>query len=230
MLHTANRPGQRAFRRHWSFFIQLDRSEYAKRRHAPGFARRRQKSWRVALALGSRGRLSLRVRRLGGCPACHTVEISPTLLRNHTAGDAVAGIARGVGLLIVGLGVRYDCGASVAEQRMAVAAERDVFILPLEMRFAVRVHGEVGVVAGVVTFRILQSMLLSIGIEVASRGLEVRGVALRVLMEVDSVFAWRQIFEIDFHLHARGRFPKNGGTYNLALGIFELNQNLGRTG
>src|SRR5208282_860164 len=59
MLHTANRPGQRAFRRHWSFFIQLDRSEYAKRRHAPGFARRRQKSWRVALALGSRGRLSL---------------------------------------------------------------------------------------------------------------------------------------------------------------------------
>jgi len=176
------------------------------------------------------GGLSLRVRRLGGCPACHAAEISPTLLRNHTAGDAVAGVARGVGLLVVGLGVHYDCGASVAEQGMAVAAERDVFILPLEMRFAVRAHGEVGVVTGVVTFRILQSMLLSIGIEVASRGLEVRGVALRVLMKVDSMFARRQIFEIDFHLNARGRLPKNRGAYNLALGIFDLNQDLGRTG
>ncbi len=193
------------------------------------------------LHVGDKNPGELRLHRAagGGCPytfascgaaACHAAEISPTLLCNHTAGDAVAGIARGVGLLVVGFGVHHESGASVAEQRMAVAAERDVFILPLEMRFAVRAHREVGVVTGVVTFRILQSMLLPIGIEMASRGLEVRGVALRVLMKVDTMFAGRQIFEIDFHLNARGRFPKNGGAYNLALGIFELNQNLGRTG
>jgi len=152
------------------------------------------------------------------------------LLRNHTAGNAVAGIARGIGFLVVGLGVDYEGCASVAEQRMAVAAERDVLILPLEMSFAVRAHREVGVVASVVTFRILQSMLLPVGIEVASRGLEVRGVALRVLMKVDSMFAGRQIVEIHFHPNARGEFPQNRGAHNLALGIFQLNQNLGRTG
>jgi hypothetical protein len=46
----------------------LNRSECAKRRHAPGFTRRRQKSWRVALALGSRARLSISVRFLPGLP------------------------------------------------------------------------------------------------------------------------------------------------------------------
>ncbi len=74
---------------------------------------------------------------------------------------------------------------------MAVFAERHVFILCFEMRFAVRAHGEVGVVAGMVAFGILQSMLLAIRIEVGSRGLEVRGIALRVLMKVDGMISGR---------------------------------------
>ncbi len=69
---------------------------------------------------------------------------SQRLLCNHAAGDAVAGIARGVGLLVVSLGVHHDCGASVAVQGMSVAAERDVFIHSTEMCLAVRANREVG--------------------------------------------------------------------------------------
>src|SRR5450631_200734 len=112
---------------------------------------------------------------------------------------------------------------------MAVAAERDIFIFRLEMCFAVRAHREVGVVAGVMTFRILQSVFPGIGIEVASGGLEVGGFALRVLMKVDGVFTGRQILDIDFHPDPRGRFPQNRAAHDLALSILELNQHLGRT-
>src|SRR6266404_1020677 len=86
------------------------------------------------------------------------------LLRNCAAGDAVAGVARGVGLLVVGLRVDHKRCSAVAEERMAVLAERHVFILCFEMRFAIRPHGEVGVVAGMVALGILQSMLLAIAI------------------------------------------------------------------
>ena len=48
---------------------------------------------------------------------------------------------------------------------MAIAAERDVLIFNLEVGFAVRANREVRVVAGVVAFRILQSVSLSIGIK-----------------------------------------------------------------
>ena len=74
---------------------------------------------------------------------------------------------------------------------MAVFAERDVFILRFEMRFSIRADREIGIVAVVVAFGILQSMLLAIGIEMGSRGLEVRGIALRVLMKVDGMYAGR---------------------------------------
>src|SRR5580658_1882271 len=113
---------------------------------------------------------------------------------------------------------------------MAVAAERDVFVLPLEVGLAIRAHGEVGIVARMVTFRILQSMFLPIGIEVGSRGLEVRHIALRILMKMDGMDARRQILEVEFHPDSRGGFPKNCGADDLALCILELNQNLGRAG
>jgi len=38
------------------------------------------------------------------------------LLFNYAAGDAVAGVACGIGLLVVGLGVHYECCSAVAEE------------------------------------------------------------------------------------------------------------------
>ncbi len=118
-------------------------------------------------------------------------------------------------------------GASIAEQGMAVAAERDVRVLPLEMRFAFGVDGKVWTVASVMALRILQSMLLTVRIEMRPRGLEVRGVALRVLVKVDGMFTRRQILDIDVHPDPRAGFPEDRGAHTLALGILELNHSLG---
>src|ERR1700694_3948317 len=106
---------------------------------------------------------------------------------------------------------------------MAVFAERHVFILSFEMRFAVRPNREIGIVAVMVAFGILQSILLAIGIEMGSRGLEVRGIALRVLMKVDGVYAGGQILEIEIHSDSGGGFPQNRSTHSLALGILKVN-------
>ena len=149
------------------------------------------------------------------------------LLRNHAAGDAVACVAGRIGFLIVGFGVDYKRGASVTEERMAVAAEVDIFVLALEMRFAIGGYGKVWTVSGVVAFRILQAMLLVVGIEMASCGFEVGGVALRVLMEVDGMFAGRQVLEVDLHFYSRSGFLNRSGAHNLSSSVLELNHGLG---
>src|ERR1700730_3383447 len=113
---------------------------------------------------------------------------------------------------------------------MAVFAERDILILSFETRFAVRADCEIGIVAVVVAFGILQSMLLAIGIEMGSRGLEVRSIALRVLMKVDGMYAGWKILEIEFHSDSRGGFPQNRSTHSLAVGILKVNHSLGRAG
>src|SRR5713226_967068 len=113
---------------------------------------------------------------------------------------------------------------------MAVFAERDVLVLCFEMRFAIRANRKIGIVAVVVAFGILQSMLLAIGIEMGSRGLEVRGIALGVLMKMDGMYAGGQILEFEFHSESRGGLPQNRGTHSLALGILKVNHSLGRTG
>src|SRR5271155_5028398 len=113
---------------------------------------------------------------------------------------------------------------------MAVGAERHVFILTLEMRFAVRSYSEVRAVSSMMPFRILQSMLLSFGIEVATRRLEVGPFAFCILMKMDGMFSRRQTLEIDFQANAvRPGFPKNRRADDLALAIFDLNQHLRRT-
>jgi hypothetical protein len=72
-------------------------------------------------------------------------------------------------------------------------------------------------------------MLFAIGIKVASRGLEVGRVALRVLMKVDGMFAGRQILHLDIDFYSRSRVRQNGRTHDVALSIFELNHSLGGT-
>src|ERR1700690_2287646 len=50
------------------------------------------------------------------------------LLRDDAAGDALAGIARGVGLHVIGLGVNDDGCAPVAEERVRIGGEIHVFV------------------------------------------------------------------------------------------------------
>ena len=65
------------------------------------------------------------------------------------------------------------------------------------------VDGEVQHVAGVMAFGILESVLLAVGVEVRARGFEVGGIALGVLVEVDAVFAGREIVELELEAYAR---------------------------
>ena len=120
------------------------------------------------------------------------MSISGFLLCDHAAGDAVAGVARGIGLHVVGFGVNDDRGAAVAEQRVGAVAEGDVFIFQRHVCVAFHVDDDVFHVAGVVAFGTLQSVLLAVGIEMRAGRFEIGSVALGVLMEVDAVLAgWK---------------------------------------
>ncbi len=88
-----------------------------------------------------------------------------TLLRDYAAGDAVAGVARRISFHIVGFGVDDERGASVAEQRVVVGPEVYILVLELRIGFAIRVDSEVRHVARMVAFRIFQTVLFPIRIE-----------------------------------------------------------------
>lgn len=124
------------------------------------------------------------------------------LLCDCAAGDAVSGVARGVGLHVVGFGVDDDGGAAVAEDRVGTVAESDVFVLQAQVGFATRIDGEVLHVAGMVAFGIIQSVLLGFGIEMRTGGFEIGGIALGVLMKVDGMLAEGKIVKVKLEADA----------------------------
>src|SRR5437868_298868 len=125
-----------------------------------------------------------------------------SLLRNHPASNAIAGVARRIGLHIIGFGVDHERSATIAEQRMAVAAECDVSIVDGCLRGAIAADSEVLHVAGMVAVGTFEAMLLVIGIEMRARGLKVWPIALRVLVDMDCVFARRQVLCIELDIYA----------------------------
>jgi len=125
------------------------------------------------------------------------------LLCDHAAGDAIAGVARGVGLVVVSFGVDHDGGATVAEKRIHSVAESHVVILERKPGFSFGIDREVPHVAGVVPFWTVQPMLLARRIEMRSGGFEIRRIALGSLMKVDGMLARWKINEIQFQNDAR---------------------------
>lgn len=124
----------------------------------------------------------------------------------------------------------HESSSTVTEDGMRVVAPGDVLIFALEVGFAVGCDAEIGPVPCVMTFGILEAMLLAIGIEVWSCGFEIGRLALGILMEVDGMLSGRKVLNADFHANTWSGVPKNGGTNDLALRVLELNQDLGGTG
>jgi len=127
--------------------------------------------------------------------------------------------------------------SAVAEQRVGVAtiSEDDVVVSQFDLGDALFVDAEVHHVAGVVAIGILEAVLFSVGIEVWARGLEVRTIALGVLMKVNAVFAGRQVMQIEVEPYPRAFFAGSALHYRdrahaLALGIFHLDDSLSRAG
>jgi hypothetical protein len=140
--------------------------------------------------------------------------------RDDTASDPVAGVACGVGLHVVALLVNDDGGSPVGEN--AVSSGRvhreivDVEGSLAEMAFA---DGDIGrQVARVVSHRILEAVLLIVGVEVAAGGLEVRRVAERFGVDVDAVLAYGQVLEIKLDVNTFLRRAEGCGARVLAGG------------
>jgi hypothetical protein len=149
------------------------------------------------------------------------------LLRDYTAGDAVAGGAGGIGLVVIGFGVDDDGGAAVAEQRVGVVAESHVVVLHLRVGFAFCVDGKILHVSRVVAFRIFESVMLALRIEMSAGGLEVRAIALGSLMKVDSVLAGRQVVKMKLQGDSLSLLPYEDVSDGLALGVFEFDFGFG---
>ena len=123
-----------------------------------------------------------------------------------------------------------DRRAAVAEQRVRTVAQSYVLILKAGARLSSRVDSKVQHVAGVVAFGILESVLFVFRIEMRTCGFEVGRIAFGILMEVDGVFAGRQIVEIQLEFDAGSLLRQHDTSDRLALGIFHFNLGFGCTG
>jgi hypothetical protein len=176
---------------------------------------RRRRSWGNC-GLGSRQQSSLRSEdSRGGCPHILLIDI---LFCNHSAGYAVAGVAGGIGFVVVGFGVDDDSGAAVAEQRVRAFAESYVLVL----------HGCIGIAFCIVG--IIESVLLAFRIEMRASGFKVRAIALWVLMKVDGVLARRKIVKVKLEADARTMGHNDDRAYIFALSVLEVNFSFGCAG
>ena len=123
-----------------------------------------------------------------------------------------------------------DGGATVAEQRVRAVAEGYVFILKARIGLAVGIDGEVQHVAGVMPVRALETVLFSFRIEMRACRFEIGGVALGVLVEVDSVLAGREIVKFKLETDTRAGRKNDDVTYALALGVFNFDLSFGGAG
>lgn len=162
---------------------------------------------------------TLRMTRLNAAPY--------RLFCNYAAGYAVAGVSGGIGLHIVGFGVDYDGGAAVAEERVGAVGQGYVVVLQLGVGDASIVDVEVFHVASVMTFGILEAVLLAIGIEVRAGGFEVRAVAFGILVKVDSVLAGREIVKIKLEGDSGPVLRDDDGARGLTIGVFNSDLRFG---
>jgi hypothetical protein len=155
------------------------------------------------------------------------------LFRDHTARYAVSRVARWVGLVVVGLGVNYDCRPAVAEQGVGTVRKGYVVVLKSEsVSFALSIDGEVLHIASVVAVGIIETVFLAIRIEMSTGRLEIGAFALGHLMEVEGMLSGREIVKVKLDDDARPFLREGNGANTLSLRIcefnLELNLGLGR--
>src|ERR1035441_9147798 len=85
------------------------------------------------------------------------------LLLNYSAGDSGAGVAGGVGLVVVGLGVNHQSRSALVKQRVRTVAEGDVFGHDRRVGVAHLVHIEVQQVAGMRPHGVVLPVHLALG-------------------------------------------------------------------
>src|ERR1700751_721198 len=135
------------------------------------------------------------------------------LFLDDAAGDAVSGVAGGVGHEVVGFGVDDQGGATVVEEGVGFVAEGDSGEQEAGFGLALFICGEVGDVAevGVGRLRIVFAMMGTGLVEGGCGGGKVRPVALAFVVDVDAVFAGGDVLDLDRGPDALGSGFKFGG-------------------
>lgn len=132
---------------------------------------------------------------------------------NYAAGYAGGRSAAG------GYGVDDDGGAAVAEDRVIIGAERDVWRDCGDLGSAVRGNNQRKI-------RNVSSRMAAVGVvfgvEVRARGFEIGWIAFRILMDVNGMFAGRKIFDAQRDFYAGGSGSQNSGAHALSLRIDQI--------
>src|SRR2546430_5833658 len=110
---------------------------------------------------------------------------------------------------------------------MVVFEKVDVFVLKAELGVAFRIGGEVEHVAGVMALWIIQAMLLVVGIEMRAGGLEIRTLALCVLVKMNCVLPGLQAVQVELESDARSLLPQNNVAHAFALRVLQFSRSLG---
>src|SRR4051794_9634037 len=133
---------------------------------------------------------------------------------DDAAGDAIACIPGGIGLHIVRLLVDDDGGAAVRDDAVGRGrVEREIVHLQRGLTDVALTDGDVlGKIAGMVAHGILNAVLFVLGIEVGASGLEIGRIAQGFGMDVDSVLAYRKIFEVELDGELALFLLEGGGT------------------
>jgi hypothetical protein len=98
-----------------------------------------------------------------------------------------------------------------------------VLIGEIHLRLAVGTYHKVGHISGVMTLGIVEAMLLSVGIKMRAGRLEVGRITLRILMKMNTVLAWREIFDVHLQTYtASFVFPKDDCARAFSLSVDQV--------
>ena len=124
--------------------------------------------------------------------------------RDDAAGDAVAGVSGGVGLHVVDLLVDHDGGATISENAVWGGwVKRDGVKFEAGLTYVTFSDGDIlREIAGVVAHGVLEAVLLVGWVEVRPCGFEIRWIAVRTGVDMDTVFANGKIFEVKLEVNA----------------------------
>lgn len=122
--------------------------------------------------------------------------------------------------------MNYQSSASVAEYRVWTFTQLDIGVSDGHVPgFAVVVDDEILHVASVWSFGIVEAVFLTIGIEMRAGRLEVRGIALGILMNMDGVLTGGHVVKVQPNLDTSAGILDTSATHVSSAAIFHIHFN-----
>ncbi len=119
--------------------------------------------------------------------------------------------------------MNYQRSATVCKQRVCAVAHVHTLIRYRHVGGSVGLDHKIIHVAGMWSFRVLQSVHLAFGIEMPARGFKSWTFTFCHLVNVYRVFARRQVLEIQFYPYSFARIGYRGSAHWLTTSVLQLN-------